>query len=149
MKFTWDKNKCQANIKKHGLDFADAPIVFDGATFTFEDDRFPYAEQRFITIGILHGRWQKVSLYYSFYYTFSPGIADLERQSPVFKEAVKIAITPLITSLSILNYMEIDSEEKVLGYGISLILLNVGMYILAPVGIGLILVRRSNRTLAI
>ena len=67
-----------------------------------------------------------------FYYSFSPGIADLERQNPVFKEIVKLAITPLITSLSILNYVEIDSEAEVLGYGISLILLNVGMYFAAP-----------------
>jgi len=67
-----------------------------------------------------------------FYYSFSPGIADLERQNPVFKEMVKLAITPLITSLSILNYVEIESEAEVLGYGISLILLNVGMYFAAP-----------------
>jgi len=68
----------------------------------------------------------------SFYYSFSPAIADLERQNPFFKEAVKLAITPLITSLSILNYVEIDSEAEVLGYGISLIILNVGMYFVAP-----------------
>ena len=67
------------------------------------------------------------------YYSFSPTIADWERQSPIFREAVQIAITPLITSLSILNYVDIDSETKVLGYGISLILLNVGMYFVAPV----------------
>jgi len=66
-----------------------------------------------------------------FYYSFSPGIADLERQNPVFKGMVKLVITPLITSLSILNYVEIDSEAEVLGYGISLILLNVGMYFAA------------------
>jgi len=63
-----------------------------------------------------------------FYYSFSPVIADLERENPVFKETVKLVITPLITSLSILNYVNIDSESEVLGYGISLILLNIGMY---------------------
>jgi len=78
-----------------------------------------------------------------FYYSFSPTIADWERQNPVFKEAVKIGITPLLTSLSILNYADMDSEAKVLGYGISLILLNIGMYVVAPVGIGLVLVRRK------
>jgi len=67
-----------------------------------------------------------------FYYSFSPTIADWERQNPMFKESVKLAITPLITSLTVLNYVDIDSEEKVLGYGISLILLNVGMYFVAP-----------------
>ena len=67
-----------------------------------------------------------------FYYSFSPTIADLERQNPLFKEIVKITITPLITSLSILNHVEINSESQMLGYGISLILLNIGMYFAAP-----------------
>ena len=67
-----------------------------------------------------------------FYYSFSPTVADLERQSPIFKETVKLVITPLLTSLSILNYLDIDSEEEVLGYGISIILLNIGMYFVAP-----------------
>ena len=79
-----------------------------------------------------------------FYYSFSPTIADWERQNPVFKEAVKIGITPLLTSLSILNYVDMDSEAKVLGYGISLILLNIGMYVVAPVGIGMFLVSRKS-----
>ena len=68
----------------------------------------------------------------SLYYAFSPTIADLERQSPVFKEAVKLTITPLISSLSLLNYVDMDSEAEVLGFGISLILLNAGMYFVAP-----------------
>ncbi|WKT58531.1 CFI-box-CTERM domain-containing protein [Candidatus Nitrosotenuis chungbukensis] len=67
-----------------------------------------------------------------FYYSFSPTIADWERESPVFKESVRIAITPMIYSISMLNYVDMDSEAKVLGYGISLILLNVGMYLVAP-----------------
>jgi len=66
------------------------------------------------------------------YYSFSPTIADWQRQNPAFKETVKIAITPLITSLSILNYVEINSEAKVLGYGTSLIILNLGMYFVLP-----------------
>ncbi len=68
-----------------------------------------------------------------FYYSFSPTVADLERENPVFKEAVRLTITPLLTSLSLLNYVDMDSEVEVLGYGISLILLNVGMYFVAPV----------------
>jgi len=67
-----------------------------------------------------------------FYYSFSPGIADLERENPVFKEAVKLTITPLLSSLSLLNYVDVDTEIEVLGYGISLILLNVGMYFVLP-----------------
>ncbi|MBA4460263.1 MAG: hypothetical protein H2B02_05175, partial [Nitrosopumilaceae archaeon] len=65
-----------------------------------------------------------------FYYSFSPAIADYERENPVFKEVVKLGITPLVSSLAILDYA--NSEEEILGYGISLIILNVGMYIAAP-----------------
>jgi hypothetical protein len=67
------------------------------------------------------------------YYSFSPYIADMERENPVFKEMVKIAITPMISSLSILNYVDMDSESSVLGYGISLIILNLGMYLGIPI----------------
>jgi len=68
-----------------------------------------------------------------FYYSFSPIIADYELENPVFKEAVKLAITPMISSLYILNYVDMDSEAEVLGYGISLILLNIGMYVGVPI----------------
>ena len=67
-----------------------------------------------------------------FYYSFSPTIADYERENSAFKEAVKITITPMLTSLAILNYVDIDSEEEMLGYGIGIILLNIGMYFVAP-----------------
>ncbi|MBN4046209.1 hypothetical protein JYT57_00865, partial [Nitrosarchaeum koreense] len=67
------------------------------------------------------------------YYSFSPYIADYERENPAFKEMVKITITPLITSLSILNYVDMNSEESVLGYWVSLIVLNLAMYVGIPV----------------
>jgi len=70
-----------------------------------------------------------------FYYSFSPYIADYERENPLFKQVVKIAITPMISSLSILNYVDMDSEVEVLGYGISLILLNIGMYVGIPASV--------------
>jgi len=73
-----------------------------------------------------------MTLFNQFYYSFSPAVADFERQNPIFKEAVKVAITPLLTTLSILNYIEIDSENEMLGYGISLIMLNVGIYFALP-----------------
>jgi len=38
----------------------------------------------------------------------------------------------MLTSLAILNYVDIDSEEEMLGYGIGIILLNIGMYFVAP-----------------
>ena len=78
------------------------------------------------------------------YYSFSPTIADCEREHPVFKETVKLTITPLLTSLYILNYVDIDSEEEMLGYGISVILLNIGMYFVAPATI-IIKIRNSLR----
>ena len=40
-------------MKTHGLDFADAPGVFEGRTFTFGDDRFDYGEERYVTLGFL------------------------------------------------------------------------------------------------
>ena len=64
------------------------------------------------------------------YYSFSPVIADYERQNPYFKEAVKITITPMISSLSLMESAE--SESEVLGIGISVIMLNLGMYLGVP-----------------
>ena len=55
MEFAWSETKRAANVKAHGLDFVDAPRVFEGLTFTFEDDRFSYGEQRFISLGLLAG----------------------------------------------------------------------------------------------
>ena len=55
MEFAWSEAKRAANLKAHGLDFVDAPRVFEGVTYTFEDDRFSYAEQRFVTLGLLAG----------------------------------------------------------------------------------------------
>jgi len=66
------------------------------------------------------------------YYSFSPTIADWERHNPIFKETVKLVITPLLTTLSILNYVDIDSEAEMLGYGIGIILLNIGTYFVLP-----------------
>jgi len=66
------------------------------------------------------------------YYSFSPIIADYERENPVFKEIVKVTLTPMLTSLSILNHVDMDSESSVLGYGIGIILMNAGMYIGIP-----------------
>ena len=67
-----------------------------------------------------------------FYYSFSPAIADYERENTIFKETVKLTLTPLLASLTLLQYADIDSEHKMLGYGIGIILLNIGMYFIAP-----------------
>ena len=55
MRFSWSERKRAINLKEHGLDFVDAPRVFEGLTFTYEDDRFAYGERRFITLGLLAG----------------------------------------------------------------------------------------------
>jgi uncharacterized protein len=55
MRFTWSERKRSANLGEHGLDFIDAPRVFETLTFTYEDDRFAYGEQRFVTLGLLAG----------------------------------------------------------------------------------------------
>ena len=70
-----------------------------------------------------------------FYYSFSPAVADYERENPMLKEAVKVTLTPLLTSLAILNYVDIDTEQEMLGYGIGVILLNIGMYFVAPAAV--------------
>ena len=67
-----------------------------------------------------------------FYYTFSPTVAEWEKQNAFFKEIVKMAITPLITTLSILSYLNIDSEIEMVVYGVGVILLNIGMYFVFP-----------------
>jgi hypothetical protein len=82
-----------------------------------------------------------MSAFNDFYYSFSPIIADYERENPVFKEMVKVAITPMISSLSILNYVDMNSESSVLGYGISLIVLNAMMYVGIPIA-GIVVIRK-------
>jgi hypothetical protein len=77
-----------------------------------------------------------------FYYSFSPVVADLERQSPIFREMVKATITPMLSTLSILQFVDIDSEQQMLGYGIGIILLNIGMYFVIPT---IIIVKIKNR----
>lgn len=76
------------------------------------------------------------------YYLFSPTVADWERQNPTFKQAVKLAITPMLSTISILNYAEIDSEQEMLGYGVAIILLNIGMYFVMP---AVIIIKTKNK----
>ena len=67
------------------------------------------------------------------YYAFSPAVADLERDNPMFRDAVRVAITPMISTLSIMSVADAGSETQVLGLGISVIVLNLAMYVAAPV----------------
>ncbi len=70
------------------------------------------------------------------YYSFAPAVADMERENPMFQEAVRAFITPMISTLSIMSLAEDGSEAEVLGLGISVIALNLGMYIAAPALVG-------------
>lgn len=54
--YTWDEAKRLSNLRKHGLDFADAMAVIERDSFTIEDIRFQYAERRFNTLGYLRGK---------------------------------------------------------------------------------------------
>ena len=71
-----------------------------------------------------------MSTFNNVYYSFSPTIADMERESPIFKEIVKVGLTPMISSLSLME--SANSESEVLGLGLSVIMLNIGMYLGVP-----------------
>ena len=73
---------------------------------------------------------QFMGMFNDVYYSFSPAIADMEREHPMFKEIVKITITPMISSLSLME--NANSESEILSIGISVIVLNLGMYLGVP-----------------
>lgn len=107
------------------------------ATATFGSELSPQVQQlrelRDNTILNTKSGMAFMTTFNQFYYSFSPTVADFEREHPIFKEAVKITLTPMLTSLSILNHVNIDSEQEMLSYGISIVLLNIGMYIGIPI----------------
>ena len=78
------------------------------------------------------------------YYAFSPAVADLERQSPALKEAVRAGITPMLATLSILDGVGIDSDGEAVAYGLAAIMLNAGIYAGIPVA-AVLAVRGSLR----
>jgi uncharacterized DUF497 family protein len=55
MRFTGDERKRKSNLRNHGFDFRVSPSICEGPTFNFEEDRFAYSEQRFVTLGFLGG----------------------------------------------------------------------------------------------
>jgi hypothetical protein len=76
------------------------------------------------------------------YYSFSPYIADMERENPAFQEAVRVFITPMMSTLSIMTLAETGNDAQVLGLGISVIALNLGLYIAAPAAVGFAVTRK-------
>ena len=106
------------------------------ATATFGSEMAPQVQKlrelRDNTILATESGTAFMSGFNQLYYSFSPAIADLERESPLIKEIVKLTITPMLSTLSILNYAEINSEEEMISYGVGIILMNIGMYFAAP-----------------
>ena len=107
------------------------------ATATFGSELAPQVQQlrelRDNTVLKTNSGTVFMTTFNQFYYSFSPAVADFEREQPLFKEIMKVTLTPMLSSLSLLNHVEIDSEQEMLGYGISIVLLNLGMYIGIPV----------------
>ncbi len=79
------------------------------------------------------------------YYSFSPAIADLERENPAFREAVKLTITPMLSTLTIMTLADEGSESQVMGLGISVIALNLGIYIVAPTAAAFAIKKRLKK----
>jgi len=106
------------------------------ATATFNSELSPQVQfLREIRENVLYNTNSGKSFMGGFnqiYYLFSPTIADWERENSTFKEFVKITITPLLISLGILDYFEINSEVEMIGIGTALISLNVAMYFGIP-----------------
>jgi len=106
------------------------------ATATFGSELAPQVQQlRELRDNIILKTNSGISFmttFNQFYYSFSPTVSDLEREQPILKEIMKVLLTPMLSSLSLLNYVDIDSEQEMLGYGISVVLLNIGMYIGIP-----------------
>ena len=107
------------------------------ATATFGSELDPQVQQlrelRDNTIQQTKSGTAFMTTFNQVYYSFSPAIADIERENPIFRETVKVFLTPLLSSLSLLNHVEINSEGAMIGYGISVILLNIAMYVGIPV----------------
>jgi hypothetical protein len=104
------------------------------ATATFGSELAPQVQQlrelRDNTLLNTESGTAFMGMFNDIYYSFSPVIADYERESPIFKEAVKIAITPMISSLSLME--NANSESEVISLGLSVIALNLGMYLGVP-----------------
>ena len=90
MRFSWSDAKRRSNLLNHGLDSVDAPRVFDGVTYTFEDDRLDYGEERFVTLGLLDG------IVVSIVHTESPRTIRLisfrkatKREQAIFFDSIK------------------------------------------------------------
>ena len=158
LKLSTPKSKMDLTLVAKAIDYyiPSEPSIFDVAsgksskgggcliaTATFDSELSPQVQKlreiRDSKLLQTESGTQFMESFNSFYYSFSPIIADYERENPYFKEMVKIGVTPLLTTLSLMDYAE--SESEVLTVGISLIILNGMMYVGVP-AIGIIVIRR-------
>ncbi len=51
--FEWDDDKNAENLRKHGISFEEAALIFDGPTVSWVDDRIDYGEARVLTLGLI------------------------------------------------------------------------------------------------
>ena len=116
------------------------------ATATFDSELSPQVQKlreiRDSKLLSTESGSQFLESFNQFYYSFSPIIADYERENPVFKELVTLGITPMLSTLSLMDYA--DTESEVLGIGISLIILNGIMYVGLPV-FGIMRIRKCGQ----
>ena len=61
MEFEWDEAKQESNYKKHGVDFLEAALIFEGVILTKEDTRKDYGEARYISLGMVDGEVYSVT----------------------------------------------------------------------------------------
>jgi subtilisin family serine protease len=148
-KFTWTPNNSQGmstpynfviTVKKDGIiqDQKTVNVIVKGcmiATATYGSSLAPEVQMlreiRDNQLLTTSSGATFMAFFNTYYYTFSPTIANYERENPTFKELVKIVITPMLYSLSIMSAA--DSEIEIVGFGVGVILLNIGMYFVLPI----------------
>jgi len=59
--FEWDDDKYQLNIRRHGVDFERAALIFEGPTIEALDDREDYGEDRIVAFGLAQGTVYRVT----------------------------------------------------------------------------------------
>ena len=62
------------------------------------------------------------------YYSFSPAVADAERQNPALRHAAAAALAPMLATLHVMDFTKEGSEIHVAGLGVLVIALNVAIY---------------------
>lgn len=61
MQFEWDEAKRVSNYQKHGVDFLEAALIFEGDVLTQKDETKDYGEDRFNSLGLVDGQVYNVT----------------------------------------------------------------------------------------